>query len=127
MKAILTFAFLILSISAGIPQIALKDLPGLKEIWVYERTNIERVFVFPIDDPRLSSRVVGALNTTNRDFEGWPGEELYDVYWSDAQGNFAPDGAYISIEAIFRFTAVGGGHNIEEVEFHFGGWRRRDR
>jgi hypothetical protein len=56
------------------------------------------------------------LGPANRDFEGVPGEEFYDVFYSDWDGTPNPNGAFITVEATYeRQLPFGGGLNIAKV------------
>jgi len=121
MKTLATLILFILSIGIVESQIPMKDIPRLDKIWIVEHTygNSQLWVPFLAKDPRLSTRLTGNLDGVNSDFVGWPGHEFYDVFWSDADGNFAPDGAYLSVEAQFGITDAEGGLNIIEVIFKF--------
>lgn len=100
-------------------QIPIKDLPGIAQITFHERTTNLYSHTYDIDDIQPNERLVGQLNDSNRDFEGWPDKEFYDVFYSDADGTFNANGAYATIEARFDMNTGGGGLNIAEVELHF--------
>jgi hypothetical protein len=54
----------------------------------------------------------------NKDFEGVPGAELYDVFYSDWDGAPNPTGEFVTIEAVWPVGAPsGGGLNIARVDF----------
>ncbi len=106
--------------SFSIAQVPLISFPDLVSITIYEQTGSIYQHTFNLYDPELITQLSGPLSAGNYDFEGWPGVEFYDVFYSDANGNFNLNGAYLSIEARFDLSTGGGGLNINEVEFHFG-------
>ena len=99
--------------------IPIRSLPGLQSITIYEVTTNMIVHTIHVSDPMFQERLSGTLSATNRDFEGWPGNELYDVFYSDHTGLFGLDGEYITIEAVFNRSGVGGGMNIAGVTLDF--------
>jgi len=63
-------------------------------------------------------RLTVGFGFSSADFRGVI-EEQYDVYYSDANGTRDNDGAYITVEAVWPFTAPsGGGLNISEVRLN---------
>ncbi len=101
-----------------ISQVPLINYPGLTSITFYEQTGGMYSHTYGLNDAALTTHVTGQLNG-NRDFEGWPGNEFYDVFYSNADGTFNINGGYVSIECQFDMNSGGGGLNINEVEFHF--------
>lgn len=88
--------------------------PGVDAVRIYEATasflSID-FSVHPEVDARLFDRI-GGLGSGNRDFGFYPGDENYDVFFSDADGALDPDGRYITIEgncnvALNCFNVVG--------------------
>ncbi|GAB5554705.1 MAG: hypothetical protein Sapg2KO_42960 [Saprospiraceae bacterium] len=97
----------------------LRTLENLASVTFYEQTITPLEFTFPADGPALNARFENRLNNSQNDFQGWNGNEFYDVFYSDCNGNFDIDGAYISITAQFDRTNTGGGLNIRGVGFNF--------
>lgn len=99
------------------PRTPIRSIPGLQSITFFESTSSTDLHSFVVNDARLQTRVPDPLNASNADFIGVPGEEFYDVYYSDADGIFNVDGPYVSIEAVFNHALPwGGGLNIAEVQ-----------
>ncbi|RMF78049.1 MAG: PEP-CTERM sorting domain-containing protein [Nitrospirae bacterium] len=97
----------------------LRTLPGLTSVTFWEVTNSLRGITYPPTDPRLTAVRSDPLGPANQDFEG-AATEYYDVFYSDADGNFNADGAYVTVTATFDFGyPAGGGLNIAEVELAF--------
>jgi hypothetical protein len=61
---------------------------------------------------------LGVLNVINNDFSGAPAE-VYDVFYSDANGNFNLNGNFVTVEARFPGQS-GGGLNIGAVDLLVG-------
>lgn len=88
--------------------------PGVDAIRIYEATASFLSVDFSVSpevDARLTERI-GVLGSGNRDFGFYPGDENYDVFFSDADGTLDPDGRYITIEgncnvALNCFNIVG--------------------
>jgi hypothetical protein len=92
-------------------------LPGLVSITFYERTGgvAPAGFTFVVDGPELTVRLVDPLAVGNFDIDGATGE-LYDVYYSDIDGNFELDGRYLTISGMFgQPLPAGGGLNLAEI------------
>lgn len=70
--------------------------------------------------PELTTKLSGTLSSTNTDFEGVPGEEFYDVFYSKWDGTFDSSGQFVTIEAEWdRGAPSGGGLNISRVDLNF--------
>lgn len=98
----------------------IQTLTGLTSITFYERTT--SLFTHTINASSaqiLQRRADPLIFTGNADFWG-TSEELYDVFYSDADGSLNTLGAYITVEAIFN-NAAGGGLNLSEVQLNFSG------
>jgi hypothetical protein len=76
-------------------------------------------FNFNASSPAMLTRLNNPLGNTNNDFWGVVGSELYDVFYSNANGTFNALGQYITIEAVWPFVNGGGGLNICEVDLNF--------
>jgi gliding motility-associated-like protein len=114
--SIIIFFYTINSLLAGTP---IKHLENLKSITFYERTGALLVHTFDVNSYELNNRYTNHMNSFYNDFEGWVGEEFYDVFYSDSDGKFNVNGEFISIEASFHNTGGGGGLNIAEIAFNF--------
>jgi hypothetical protein len=89
---------------------------GLQSLSFLEGTGAVQTVTFPSGSAQLTTRLTGNLGPANRDFEGVPGEEFYDVFYSDWDGTPNPNGAFITVEATFeRQLPFGGGLNIAKV------------
>lgn len=101
---------------AGLP---IKQLENLESITFYERTSGIFIYTFNLNSYELNNRFSNHMNSLYNDFEGWLGEEFYDVFYSDSDGKFNVNGEFISIECTFHNTGGGGGLNIAEIAFNF--------
>lgn len=118
MKTYLLLLFLFLFKYFVISQTPIVNLPGLKQIKAYEVTGGYFSHNFEITDYRLFKRLGTGISIAN-DFGGVPGEENYDIYFSDSNGNLDSLGAYITIECKYLGTSGGGGGNIAQLELEF--------
>lgn len=98
--------------------VPIRTLAGLSTISVFERTGTTHEIGFTPDSAAVTTRLSGDLAPGNRDFQGVASEH-YDLFYSDADGSFNPDGAFLSIEAAF-LSSVGGGGNISGAALNFG-------
>lgn len=122
MKIPFTFLLLLLPVlTAHAQKSSLSEQADLRGITIYERTGVMKTFYFAKDGPELNERRTAPLSYGNNDFAGIPGRELYDVYYSDAQGNFDRRGEFVSIVARFDEPRRGGGGNIVAVQFNYAG------
>ncbi|MFK8005147.1 MAG: gliding motility-associated C-terminal domain-containing protein [Saprospiraceae bacterium] len=117
-KISLIFSCLIYSTQLIYSQ-AIKNIENLTSITFYEKTGKTISHTFDVDGEELNTRFSGKLNYANFDFQGWPGYEFFDVYYSNGDGSFNKEGKFVSIEARFDISYQGGGGNIMEVEFKF--------
>jgi len=99
----------------------LKGIPGLNSITFWEVTSGPATqHTFATMGPELTTKLSGTLTSTNSDFEGVPGEEFYDVFYSKWDGTFDSSGQFITIEAEWdRGAPSGGGLNIGRVDLNF--------
>ena len=75
-------------------------------------------YPFPKASSDLVTRRANPLASGNKDFEGVPGAELYDVFYSDWNGAPNPTGEFVTIEAVWPVgVPSGGGLNIARVDF----------
>lgn len=97
----------------------LRSRPNLVSITFYEQTTSvgpdPQEFVFDKDGPEMTTTFYPLDNASN-DFEGVADEEFYDVFYSDADGSFNPDGEFITVECIYGGV---GGLNLVEVELTY--------
>ncbi len=99
--------------------IPVHDIPGLLSITFYETTGQVTEYNFLVDGPELSTLLPDPLSLQNRDIQG-TSVEFYDVYYSDEDGTFNPDGSYLTIGGSFgaKFPA-GGGLNLAEISLNY--------
>jgi hypothetical protein len=99
--------------------IPVHDIPGLLSITFYETTGQVTEYNFLVDGPELSTLLPDPLGLQNRDIQG-TSVEFYDVYYSDEDGTFNPDGSYLTIGGSFgaKFPA-GGGLNLAEISLNY--------
>jgi uncharacterized repeat protein (TIGR01451 family) len=101
----------------------IRDIPGLTSITFWESTvanlgDPPTAHTFSVSGPELTTQLP-ALTPASRDFAGVPGQELYDVFYSDWDGTFNPTGEFVTIEAVWPVAAPsGGGLNIARVDFN---------
>lgn len=98
-------------------QAAVMTFPGLTAIRFTEVSGIGLPHFFLPASPQMTNQL-GVLNVVNNDFTGAP-TEVYDVFYSDANGALNVNGNYVTIEARFAGQA-GGGLNIAAVDLLLG-------
>jgi hypothetical protein len=104
--------------------IPVKDIANLESITFWERTggSAPKAYTFGVNSSQLTTRLSGSLGTSNSDFSGVPGHEFYDVFFSDANGDFNINGEYLSIEGTYDIGLPnGGGLNLAEIGLNFSG------
>ena len=109
---------------SGVTYIPVRSLPGLSTIDFWERTGgtAPTQYTFTVGGAELTTRLADPLTISNRDIEGVPGVELYDVYYSNDDGTFNIDGAYLTISGVFgKALPSGGGLNLAEIQLNFSG------
>jgi hypothetical protein len=108
--------------SGGGPMmVPVRKLPGLASITFYERTGGTEptAYVFVVEGPELSVRLSDPLADGNADITG-ASSEWYDVYYSNADGEFDIDGSYLTISGVFgQALPSGGGLNLAEIGINF--------
>jgi hypothetical protein len=95
-----------------------RTLPGLLGINFWERTggNGPTKYAFTVDGPELTTHLPDPMSNSSHDIPGAPGE-FYDVYYSDRNGVFDIDGAYLTISGVYLSGLPhGGGLNLAEIE-----------
>lgn len=101
------------------PAIPVHDIPGLVSITFYETTGQVTEYTFAVDGPELNTLLADPLSNANRDIEG-TSVEFYDVYYSDVDGVFDPDGSYLTIAGAFGAKLpAGGGLNLAEISLNY--------
>jgi hypothetical protein len=99
--------------------IPVHDIPGLQSITFYETTGQVTEYKFLVDGPELATLLPDPLSLDNRDIQG-TSVEFYDVYYSDEDGTFNPDGSYLTIGGSFGAKLpAGGGLNLAEISLNY--------
>lgn len=99
--------------------IPVHDIPGLKSITFYETTGMVTEYTFTVDGPELNTQLADPLSMANRDIQG-TSVEFYDVYYSEEDGTFNPDGSYLTIAGSFGAKLpAGGGLNLAEISLNY--------
>ena len=99
--------------------IPVHEIPGLESITFYETTGQVTEYTFLVDGPELSNLLVDPLSSENKDIQG-TSVEFYDVYYSDVDGVFDPDGSYLTIAGSFGAKLpAGGGLNLAEISLNY--------
>ena len=101
--------------------VPIRALPDLQSVSIFERSGLglPDEHAFGPNDASIRTRRAGALSSGNRDFLGIS-SEFYDIFYSNVDGSFNEDGAFITIEGRFD-NRGGGGFNIAEVRLNFSG------
>lgn len=105
----------------GPMMVPVRKLPGLASITFYERTGGTEptAYTFVVAGPELSVRLSDPLGDANADIKG-ASTEYYDVYYSNADGEFDIDGSYLTISGVFgQALPSGGGLNLAEIGINF--------
>lgn len=102
-------------------QAAIITTPGLTGVRVWEATGPVSPYNFVFNGPQMTTQLgVGTLGFFNNDFSPL-GSENYDVFYSDANGNFNVNGNYVTVEAVWpNPLPAGGGLNLAAVDLVFG-------
>lgn len=99
--------------------IPVHDIPGLESITFYETTGQVTEYKFLVAGPELGTLLPDPLSLQNRDIQG-TSVEFYDVYYSDEDGTFNPDGSYLTIGGSFGAKLpAGGGLNLAEISLNY--------
>ncbi|HEY0138319.1 MAG TPA: hypothetical protein VGB85_29745, partial [Nannocystis sp.] len=99
--------------------IPVHDIPGLTSITFYEATSGVMEYTFAVDGSELNQQLPDPLSNANRDIEG-TSVEFYDVYYSEEDGSFNPDGSYLTIAGSFGAKLpAGGGLNLAEISLNY--------
>ena len=98
---------------------ALVNTPNLATVRVWESTGPFVAYDFAAGGAEMNARIgLPNLGPANNDFSSLPVEN-YDVYFSDADGTFNPNGCFVSVEAVFPVVTPqpgGGGLNLGAVD-----------
>lgn len=99
--------------------IPVKLIPGLMSITFYETTGDIKEYTFAVDSSALNNELQNPLAMDNHDIQG-TSVEFYDVYYSDVDGVFDPDGSYLTIAGSFGAKLpAGGGLNLAEISLNY--------
>ena len=107
----------------------IRSLPGLAQVVIYEASGVFTPLFYnignPIGDAVLNVKLDDPLTLNpngNNDYQS-NASELYDFFFSDADGSFNIDGAYLTITARFDTNpnAPDSGLNIDAVALIFDG------
>lgn len=107
--------------SAQAHAVPVRLIPNLVSVTFYERTGgvAPTPFTFAVNGPELTTRLANPLGPGNADMAG-AATEFYDVFYSNADGSFNPDGEYLTIEGVYGQTLPqGGGLNLAEIALNF--------
>jgi hypothetical protein len=101
---------------------AIISTPGLTQVRVWESTGPMTAYNFAFNGPQMTTQLaVGTLGPSTNDFSPLANEN-YDVYYSDANGNFNINGNYVSVAAVYPPPLPsGGGLNLGAVDLIIGG------
>jgi len=115
------FLFLSMMLSATVHAVPVRQIPNLTSITFYETTGGTAAFTFAVNSPQLTTRLSDPLGAGNNDISGAV-TEFYDVFYSDADGTFNPNGQFLTIEGVFMLGLPdGGGLNLAEISLNFAG------
>lgn len=99
---------------------AIMNMPGLTHVIVWEATGPILPYFFVQNGLQMTNQLgVGVLGPNNFDFAPLANEN-YDVFYSDANGNFNLNGNYVTVEAVYPNASGGGGLNVAAVDLFFG-------
>lgn len=111
---------LILATHAAVMAVPIRTLPDLQSVTIYEMTFSTIANTYAPNAMQLTTRLPDPLSDINRDFS-FATTENYDVFYSNADGTFNIDGAFLTIEGVWTAQPQFGGMNINEVDLTFGG------
>ncbi len=116
---LLSVAMFVACATQQISHAAIISTPGLIGVRFWEATGPVVPFTFAFNSPQMTTQLgVGVLGPNNNDFSQLPTEN-YDVFYSDANGNFNVNGNYVTVEAVYPNPAGGGGLNLGAVDLVF--------
>jgi hypothetical protein len=101
---------------------AIITTPGLTQVRVWESTGPMTAYNFAFNGPQMTTQLgVGTLGPSTNDFSPLQNEN-YDVFYSDANGNFNVFGNYVTVEAVYPPPLPsGGGLNLGAVDLIIAG------
>jgi hypothetical protein len=110
-------ALILVASTAAAAQAAIINTPGLTHVRIWESTGPFTAYDFVQNGPQMTTQLgVGNLTPSTNDFSPLI-DENYDVFYSDANGNFNINGNYVTVEAVFpRPLPAGGGLNLGAVD-----------
>lgn len=109
----------VLVLTATASSAPIKNTAGLTTVRFWESTGPFVAYDFAPVGAMTTYLGVGTLSPSNNDFAPLF-DENYDVFYSDAAGNFDPNGDCVSIEAVFpNSLPAGGGLNLGAVDLLF--------
>jgi autotransporter-associated beta strand protein len=101
---------------ASAPPVRLISRPDTITFW--EMTGTLSPYTFAVNSPQMLTRLSDPLSATNADFVT-PAHEFYDVFFSNSDGSFNPQGGFVTIECSFAYASpYGGGLNIAEIDLN---------
>ena len=112
---------LLMALAAPAHAVAVRLIPNLTSITFWERTGgiAPTPYTFGVNSAQLTTRLIDPLGAGNSDFGG-AATEFYDVFYSNADGTFNPNGEYVTIEGVFLLgLPEGGGLNLAEMGLNF--------
>jgi hypothetical protein len=112
-----TLALALTGVAVG--QAAIINTPGLTGVRFWEGTGPIVPFTFVQNGPEMSNQIGALLGPGNEDFSQIPNEN-YDVFYSDANGNFNLNGNHVTVECVYPVPNGGGGLNLAAVDLVFG-------
>jgi hypothetical protein len=115
-------ALILVASTAATAQAAIINTPGLTTVRIWEATGPMTAYNFVQNGPQMTAQLgVGSLDPFTNDFAPLF-DENYDVFYSDANGNFNVNGNYVTVEAVFphQFPS-GGGLNLGAVDLIISG------
>jgi MYXO-CTERM domain-containing protein len=98
--------------SFGLLAAPIRTRPDLVRVDVVEATSGLTTFGFAPNSSELTTELIPSYSVGNRDFEGLANEP-YDIFYSDAAGNFDLNGEYLTIRG--TYTGNSNGFNIASV------------
>lgn len=98
----------------------IRTLADLESVTIYEITFGTTPNTYTPEATQLLARLPDPLSATNNDFTFFA-QEYYDVFYSDSDGTPNSDGAFVTIEGVWRSAGGAGGMNINEVQLAFSG------
>ncbi len=114
----LTTALCTLIISATAAQaVPIRSLPNLQGLSIFEASGVITFFNMTPNGSVVTTRRNDRLSFSNSDFQS-NASEFYDFFYSDADGTFNIDGAFLSITAIFD-NPTDSGLNISRARLNF--------